>query len=98
MPRRRRRRKIAKKFNDVYFKPRGIPLSLLREIEISHEEIENLRLRFVEKLGQRQSAEKMGISQSQYQRDLVKILEKLTRALINGWAIKIEKGKEKEYR
>jgi len=88
--RRRNRRKVNYKFKGVYFKPRGIPLRNLEEITILKEEIEVLRLRYLEKKGQNDAAKKMGISQSQYQRDMVSVLEKLTKALIEGYAIKIE--------
>ena len=89
--RRRCRRRISHNFKDVYFKPRGIPLRDLKEIKISDEEIEVLRLRYLEKTDQREAAEKMGISQSQYQRDLTSVLEKITKALIEGYAIDIAK-------
>jgi len=90
---RKNNRRIQRAFNEVYFKPRGIPLNQLTEISISFEELESLRLRYIEKLSQNDSAEKMEISQSQYQRDLTQVLEKLTKALINGEAIRIEAQK-----
>ena len=64
----------------------------LEEVNISEEEMETLRLRYIKKLDQHESAKKMGISQSQYQRDITKAFKKITRALIEGLAIKIEKG------
>ncbi|MBU4210366.1 DUF134 domain-containing protein [Patescibacteria group bacterium] len=89
--RRRCKRKIRFNFREIYFKPRGIPLSQLKEVSITEDELEALRLRYVEKLDQHESAKKMGISQSQYQRDITLAFEKITKALIEGWAIKIEK-------
>ncbi|GEM_PF-672238 len=89
--RNRFRRRLNFEFNDVYFKPRGIPLSTLKEVKISDEELETLRLRYIEKIDQEQAAKMMGISQSQYQRDLTFVLEKITNAFINGYAINIEK-------
>ncbi len=89
--RRRSRRRIQYKFSETYFKPRGIPLNLLTETSISFEELEALRLRYVKKLDQETAAKEMNISQSQYQRDLTSALEKITVALINENAIKIEK-------
>jgi uncharacterized protein len=88
--RRRSRRRIQYKFNETYFKPRGIPLNLLTETALSFEELEALRLRYVKKLDQEKAAKQMSISQSQYQRDLTNALEKITVALINENAIKIE--------
>lgn len=87
--RRRRRRTIQRQFPDRYYKPRGIPLSQLQETAITDEELETLRLRYVEKLDQRKAAEEMNISQSQYQRDLTSALEKLTLALVHGDAIRL---------
>jgi len=81
---------LGYRFNEIYFKPRGIPLRLLREINITNEELETIRLRYLEKIGQKEAAKKMGISQSQYQRDLSGVLEKITKALIEGYAINIE--------
>jgi uncharacterized protein len=91
--RRRNRRRVRFAFNEIYFKPRGIPLSSLEEVNISDEELETLRLRYIEKLDQEQAASKMGISQSQYQRDISTVLEKISKALIEGNAISITKGK-----
>ncbi len=91
--RRRNRRRVRFDFNETYFKPRGVPLSSLRETKITDEELETLRLRYIENLDQQTAAEKMGISQSQYQRDISMVLEKITRALIEGNAISISKKK-----
>ena len=88
--RRRCRRILGCQFRQHYFKPRGIPLTQLEEVKITDEELETLRLRFIEKLDQHEAAKKMGISQSQYQRDFVKVLEKITEALIDGKAILIQ--------
>lgn len=89
--RNRQRRRIAHKFNEIYFKPRGIPLRDLQTISITDEELETLRLRYIEKQGQEKAASEMNISQSQYQRDLTSVMEKLTKALIEGHAINIER-------
>jgi predicted DNA-binding protein (UPF0251 family) len=87
--RRRLRRRVQFNFKDYYFKPRGIPLSSLDEIKISNEELETLRLRYLKKIDQHEAAKQMGVSQSQYQRDITKALEKITKALIEGKALLI---------
>lgn len=87
--RQRFRRRVHFDFNETYFKPRGIPLSSLEEINITDEELETLRLRYIEKIDQEKAAQMMGISQSQYQRDLSTVLEKISKALIEGHAISI---------
>ena len=87
--RHRNRRKLGFQFDEIYFKPRGIPLSQLEEAHITDEELETLRLRYIEKIDQQEAAKRMGISQSQYQRDLSVVLEKISIALIQGKAISI---------
>jgi RNA polymerase sigma factor (sigma-70 family) len=68
-------------------------LSQLKDVVVNPEELETLRLRYVENLSQHEAAEKMGISQSQYQRDLVNTLKKITNALISGDAINLPDSK-----
>ncbi len=87
----RARRRIGYDFSEIYFKPRGIPLRELTEVNISKEEMETLRLRYIEKLDQLIAATRMGISQSQYQRDVTSAMEKIIKALMNGSALSISK-------
>jgi predicted DNA-binding protein (UPF0251 family) len=87
--RNRARRKIGFDYGNIYYKPQGIPLSELNEVVVNPEELETLRLRYIKELSQDEAAKKMGISQSQYQRDLVNTLKKITKALISGDAISI---------
>jgi len=75
-----------------YFKPRGVPLSTLREVEINIEELEALRLSELENLSQVEAAEKMDVHQSTFQRTLARARYKVTEALINGCAIKLNGG------
>jgi uncharacterized protein len=85
----RTKRKVGFDYDNIYYKPQGIPLSNLSEVVVNPEELETLRLRYVQNLSQNEAAKKMGISQSQYQRDLVNTLKKITNALISGEAINI---------
>lgn len=85
----RTKRKVGFDYDNIYYKPQGIPLSDLSEVVVNPEELETLRLRYVQNLSQNEAAKKMGISQSQYQRDLVETLKKITNALISGDAINI---------
>jgi predicted DNA-binding protein (UPF0251 family) len=89
----RNRRKVRYDYKNMYYKPQGVPLNQLGEVVISPEELETLRLRYVENLSQIDAAKKMGLSQSQYQRDLVNTLGKITNALVNGDAINIPDSK-----
>ncbi|NOR85783.1 DUF134 domain-containing protein [archaeon] len=76
----------------TYFKPRAVPLSQLKEIEVTFDELETLRLSHLKKLGQTEAAMKMEIHQSTFQRTLARAREKITDALVNGKAIKIHGG------
>lgn len=87
------RRRLGFSFRETYFKPRGIPLNELNEISITDEDLETLRLRYILDIDQEEAAKKMGISQSQYQRDLSMTMEKITKALVEGSAIRIIKTK-----
>ena len=77
--------------NSVYFKPQGVPMSVLQVVELSLEEIEAYRLRHIDNLEQKEAAIKMHTSTSTYQRVLNSAYEKIADALINGKAIKIIK-------
>lgn len=61
----------------------------LDEVTLTYEELEALRLRYSENMRQSDAAKQMGISQSQYQRDLWESHRKITEALIGGKAIRI---------
>jgi predicted DNA-binding protein (UPF0251 family)/predicted Fe-Mo cluster-binding NifX family protein len=76
----------------TYFKPAGIPLRVLEEIDLSIEEAEALRLKDLEGLEQEQGAEKMNISRPTFQRVLATARKKVADALLNGKAIKIGGG------
>ncbi|MBU0758075.1 MAG: DUF134 domain-containing protein [Nanoarchaeota archaeon] len=85
-------RMIGKKPVIDYFKPRGIPLSELKEINLNHEEYEALRLKDVDNLDQNRCAELMNISQPTFSRILESARKKTSKAIILGNALKIEGG------
>ena len=89
MPRPRLCRKINFSPNVRYFKPQGIPLRELDEVELTLEELEALRLKNVEGLDQIEASKKMKTSQSTFQRILSSAYKKIAEALIEGKAIKI---------
>ena len=74
-----------------YFKPRGIPLKELEEVELLSDEIEAIKLYLVDGLDQTKSAEKMGISQPTFARTIDSACKKVAEALIKEKAIKISK-------
>ena len=64
-------------------------------IQVTPEEAEALRLKDVKGLEQTEAAEKMGISQSTFQRILTSARRKVSAALIKGQAIEmIEQSKK----
>ena len=89
MPRPRLCRRVRFNPHIKYFKPLGIPMRELEEIELIPEEVEALRLKNIEELDQVVCAEKMNTSQSTFQRILSSAYKKISQALIHGWAIKI---------
>ena len=91
MPRPRLCRRIRFRAKVKYFKPQGIPMRNLKTISLTHEEMEALRLKNVKNLDQNEAAQKMNTSQSTFQRILSSAYQKISEALVNGNAIKIEK-------
>jgi len=93
MQRRRGRPRIGRRIGFEppadYFKPRGTPLSVLEEVELSKEEVEAMRLRYLENLTQEKAADSMDVSQSTFQRILASANHKTAKALIRGCAIRI---------
>lgn len=92
MPRPFKPRRISAMPKYTYFKPTGIPMPLLDEIVLTVDEVEALRLKDIEKLEQNECADRMNVAQSTLQRILVSAREKLTRAIIEGKALRIHGG------
>jgi len=76
----------------TYFKPRAVPLSVLEEVVLSVEELEALRLAHQEGLYQQAAAERMAVSRATFGRVLDAAHRKVTRALVEGCALRIEGG------
>ncbi len=92
MPRPRIQRRIFFKPDVTYFKPAGVPMVNLRETSLSFDELEAIRLTDSEGLDQIKCAKKMKISQSTLSRLLKQGRKKLSDAIIQGNAIKIQGG------
>jgi predicted DNA-binding protein (UPF0251 family) len=75
-----------------YFKPRGIPLSMLEEVILTVDEFEAIRLADLENLYQEQAAEKMNVSRQTFGRIIDSAHKKVADALVKGKALKIEGG------
>ena len=91
MPRPCINRRVRFNPNTDYFKPAGIPMRTLEEVQLSLAEAEAVRLFDVEKLEQNECAKKMEVSQPTFSRILDSARKKIADALINGKAIRIEK-------
>lgn len=63
----------------------------LEFVELSHEEMEAMRLKNIEELDQNEAAKKMQTSQSTFQRILSSAYKKIAQGLVEGKAIKIIK-------
>src|SRR4030067_13968 len=75
-----------------YFKPRGIPLSMLEEVVLTIDEFEAVRLADLEGLYQEQAAEKMNVSRQTFGRIIESARKKVAEALVQGKALKIGGG------
>jgi len=92
MARPRTCRRVAFTPESNYFKPRGIPLSLLEEIVLTVDEFEAIRLADLENLYQEEAAEKMNVSRQTFGRIIDSAHKKVAEALVKGKALKIEGG------
>jgi uncharacterized protein len=75
-----------------HFKPGDIEEGCTEEIILTIEELEAMRLSFLENLSQNEAADGMDIHQSTFQRTLRRALEKVTEAFVYGKSVKIEGG------
>ncbi len=75
-----------------YFKPRGIPLSMLEEVVLTVDEFEAIRLADLDGLYQEHAAEKMKVSRQTFGRIVESAHKKVAEALVKGKALKIEGG------
>jgi predicted DNA-binding protein (UPF0251 family) len=64
----------------------------LEEVVLGFEELEALRLAHLEGLYQQEAAERMGVSRATFGRVLEAAHRKVSRALVEGWALRIEGG------
>lgn len=92
MPRPRHCRRVAQLPQTNYYKPRGIPLSVLEEVKLTVDEFEAIRLTDLEGLYQADAAEKMNISRQTLGRIVESAHKKIADALVHGKALLIEGG------
>lgn len=92
MPRPRRLRRVMCEPGFTYFKPAGVRMSGLTDSVLTVDEYEAVRLKDLEGMDQEKAAKKMNISQPTFHRLLLSARKKITDAVVNGKAIKIEGG------
>jgi len=92
MPRPRQCRRVARLPEVTYYKPRGIPLSVLQHVELTVDEFEAIRLADLEHLYQEEAARRMNISRQTFGRILDAAHAKVADVLVNGKALSIEGG------
>ena len=92
MPRPCRCRRIRCRPDTNYFKPRGIPLDALEEVNLTLDELEAIRLADLTELYQEDAAKKMNISRQTFGNIINSAHKKIADALLNAKALKIEGG------
>jgi len=75
-----------------YFKPRGIPLDALEEVNLTLDELEAIRLADLAELYQADAAKKMNISRQTFGNIINSAHKKIADTLLNAKALKIEGG------
>ncbi len=88
----RKCKKVYAKPDVTYFKPRAIPMLELKEVALTVEEFEAIRLKDYKGYGQVKIAKMMGISQPTLHRLLSSARKKIAEALVEGKAIMIKGG------
>jgi len=88
-------RRIRCKPDTNYFKPRGIPLDMLEEVNLGLDELEAIRLADFNGLYQEDAAKKMAISRQTFGNIINSAHKKIADVLLNAKALKIEGGKVK---
>ena len=92
MPRPCRCRRIRCRPDTNYFKPRGIPLDALEEVNLTLDELEAIRLADLTELYQEDAAKKMNVSRQTFGNIINSAHKKIADALLNAKALKIEGG------
>ena len=87
MPRPRHCRRVGCLPQADFYKPRGIPLSVLQHVNLTVDELEAIRLADLLGLYQEQAAQKMNISRQTLGRILESAHKKIADALVNGKAL-----------
>ena len=88
----RKKRDVLYPPGAVYFKPQGIPMPYLNIVNLTIDEYEAVRLGDLENLKHLAAAKQMNISRPTFTRLLRSAHSKISDAIVNGKAIRIEGG------
>ena len=92
MPRPFRCRRVYCRPDSTYFKPRGIPVDILEEVNLTLDEFEAIRLADLEGLYQEGAAKKMNISRQTFGNIIESAHKKIADSIVNAKALKIKGG------
>lgn len=92
MPRPARRRRVCFDPERLFFKPRGVRMSDLETIELTRDELEAIRLCYLEGHYQEEASRQMDISRQTLGRILSSANSKVADFLVNGKALTINGG------
>jgi uncharacterized protein len=92
MPRPIKCRRVGYVPDVLYFKPAGIPMRDLGEVELSLDELESIRLADLEGMYQEDAAGNMRVSRQTFANILTSARNKIAECLIRGKAMRIEGG------
>jgi predicted DNA-binding protein (UPF0251 family) len=95
MARPQKDRIVAFNPNVSYFKPRGIPLLELDEVDLTVDEREAIRLADLQSLSHEEAGQRMGVSRATFGRIVQRARHAVADALINGKAINVGGGNYK---
>jgi predicted DNA-binding protein (UPF0251 family)/predicted Fe-Mo cluster-binding NifX family protein len=92
VPRPRKCRWVQNKPPIAYFKPRGVPMRELTEVNLTVEGAEALRLADLESLSHQEAAERMKVSRHTFGRVLAEARQVVAEAVVLGRALRIDGG------
>jgi uncharacterized protein len=90
MPRPPCPRRIEHRPPAYYFKPAGIPLCDLKEVELGADELEAMRLADCDGLYNQDAAKCMGVSRQTFDRIIRRAHQKTAQALVHGCGLRIQ--------
>ncbi len=92
MPRPFRFRRVCCRPDSNYFKPKGIPVDVLEEVNLTMDELESIRLADLKGMYQEEAAGKMNVSRQTLGNILASAHKKIADCIVNGKMIKIQGG------